>query len=92
MYFKIFFTECANLSSVNNLSLKACLNFSIAVGTFSAKSNTSFPAKKAAKSISPGCLKLLAPFIFSASVKINPSNFNWFFKISVTTFSDKEEG
>ena len=76
LYFNIFFTECANLSSVNKLSANACLNFSIATGTFSANNNTSLPAKKAATSISPGCLKLLAPFIFKASVKINPSNFN----------------
>ena len=60
-------------------------NFFMATGTFSANNNTSFPAKKASKSISPGCLKLLAPFIFNASVKIKPSKFNSFFNKSVTT-------
>ncbi len=48
---------------------QASLNFLMATGTFSANSKTSFPAKNASKSISPGFLKLLAPFIFNASVK-----------------------
>ena len=54
-------------------------------GTFSEKSKISFPARKASKSTSPGFLNLLTPFIFKASVKIKPSNFNSFCNKLVTT-------
>ena len=92
LYFKIFFTEYIKRSSVIIPLSKASLNFLMATGTFSANSKTSFPAKKASKSISPGFLKLLAPFIFNASVKIKPSKFNSFFNKSVTTAYEIEVG
>ena len=53
---------------------------------------TSLPALKAAKSISPGALKLEAPFIVNASVKIKPLKPKRSFKIDVTMFSDNVEG
>ena len=59
---------------------------------FSEINNTSFPAKKAARSISPGLSKFAAPFMFKASVKISPLKPRSFFKISVTMIFDNEEG
>ncbi|CAI8234953.1 MAG: Uncharacterised protein [Flavobacteriaceae bacterium] len=63
-----------------------------ALGIFSEINNTSFPAIKAARSISPGLSKFAAPFMFNASVKTRPLNPRSFCKISVTIFFDKEEG
>ena len=42
--------------------------------------------------MSPGFLKLLAAFMFKASVKIKPSNPNSFFNKSLTTFLESEVG
>ena len=63
-----------------------------AFGILSEINNTSFPAKNAAKSISPGSLKLEAPFIFNASVKTKPLNSISFCNKLVTISLDKEEG
>ena len=51
----------------------------------------SFPAKKAAKSIFPTTFSD-APFIFNASVTINPLNPISFFKRSVTTLAERDTG
>ena len=72
--------------------VRASFILKIAAGTSSGKSKISLPALKAAKSISPGFLKLLAPFMFRASVKIKPLKFNSFFNKSVTIISEIDEG
>ena len=62
------------------------------MGILSDINNTSFPAKNAAKSISPGFLKFDAPFIFRASVKIKPWKFKSFCNKSVTIALEIEDG
>ena len=90
--YNIFLTERSKRASSIRPSLKAFIISCCAFGILSEINNTSFPAKKAAKSISPGFLKLEAPFIFNASVKTKPLNSKSFCNKLVTMFLDKEEG
>ena len=64
---------------------------SMAFGTFSLKSNTSFPASKAFTSTLPGSKNLATPFMFNASVKTSPLYPSSLRNKSVTTLGDKVE-
>ena len=52
----------------------------------------SFPARNAARSISPGALWFEAPFMFKASVMMSPLKSSSFFRRSVTIVLEMEEG
>ena len=88
----IFFTEYSSLSSEMMSLVIASWIFKIALGISSEIKRTSLPALNASKSINPGDLKFEAPFMFKASVKINPLNCNSFLRMSLTMDLEIEDG
>ena len=63
----------------------------IPLGMFSETTKTSFPARNAVLSTSPGVKYLLTPCIFSASENTRPSKPKLSLSKSLTTFLDKLE-